>query len=123
MNKPAIGSIEYAWECIDRMDRPTKGGDCSQGWDDLMEYEIDDYVDRFAVTIDDANILWLVVQSRVDNRRCIDAVADAQRIADMIAEAQHQSFDGWTTAQRLTIEAFLSDIAWGVYNSDPNRQP
>lgn len=109
-----IGSIEYAWALIDESDWK---------WDDYREYTWEDYQSRYGTNENDSRILDLVVQSRVDNRRTLDNVADGQRIADMIAEAQHQSFDGWTTAQRLVIEAFLSDIAWGVYNEDPQRQP
>lgn len=110
-----IGSIEYAWNLIDSAS--------DESWDDLKEYEPCDFQSRYGTNEEDSNILWMAVQPRFDNRRTLDTVADAQRIVDQIAEAQHLSFDVWSTRERLTIEAFLSDIAWAVYNDDPQRHP
>ena len=111
--EPEIGSIEWAWNKIDHFSNR----------DDLKEYDGEDLMGRYGVSEEDAGILWLVIQAQTDNRRTIDSVADGKMVAEQIREAQHQSFDGWTTSQRLVIEAFLSDIGWAVYNSDPKRQP
>ena len=109
-----VGTIEYAWNIIDRT--PEQGDDITCSWDDLMYYDVSDFQSRFGTSEDDSEVLWMVVQSRVDPRRALDASSDPITVGTMIGEAQHQSFDGWSTAHRLVIEAFLSDIAWAMYN-------
>ena len=103
-----IGSIEYAWDCMDNMDN----------WADLMGYEPTDIIARYGVSEEDAAILWLVVQSRTDYRRDFGSIKDNDEglIPEVIREAIHQSFDGWTTRERLVIQAFLSDVAWAIHN-------
>jgi hypothetical protein len=36
---------------------------------------------------------------------------DPQTVIDVLREAQHGSYDGWTEEQKVTISAFLADIA------------
>ena len=45
------------------------------------------------------------------------AFHDAQDFKNMIIEAEHEGFDGWSDDQRKTIEAFLKDIALALHNA------
>lgn len=86
-------------------------------WDDLMEHDPNDLKNKFDVSEEDADILWMVIQSRVDPSRDpyrTDAVVFGQSFLTTIHEALHQSLDGWTEEQGLIIQAFLSDITYAV---------
>jgi hypothetical protein len=91
--------------------------DSEGNWDDLMEHQPEDLVNKFNVSEEDADILWMVIQSRTDPRRDtyrMDAEVFGQAYLTTIHEALHQGLDVWTDAQRLVIQAFLSGIAWSV---------
>ncbi len=100
-----MSRIEWAWDTIDNW--------TDDQWDDVHGWETIDYQNRFGLSIDDAGMLELVVQSRIDVRRNV-TMKRPSRVGTMINEALHQGLDGWTIEQGLVIQAFLSDIAWAV---------
>ncbi len=99
--------LTVAWNDIDE----------NGNWDDLREHEPNDLKNKYDVSEDDADILWCVIQSRMDYRRNIQILDNevfGQSVLTTIREALHQGLDGWTEEQGLVIQAFLSDIAWSV---------
>ena len=90
-------------------------------WDDLAEHSPEDLRNKFDVSEEDSDILWMVIQSRTDNRRStydLDRHEKGIKYLGNIQEALHQSLDGWTEEQGLIIQAFLSDVAWATYQEE-----
>lgn len=103
--------LTVAWNDIDE----------NGNWDDLNEHSPEDLKNKYDVSENDADILWMVIQSRTDNRRNIydlDNEVFGQSVLTTIQEALHQGLDGWTEEQGLIIQAFLSDLAWSVYQEN-----
>ena len=105
--------VEWAWTQIDEAS--------DEEWDDMQGWSDSDFQLRYGVDEEDAGLLWLVVQSRVDSRRSVYDM-NPTRVGEMIQEALHQGLDGWTIKQGLVIQAFLSDIGYAVSQVEQDKR-
>lgn len=100
-----MSRVEEIWD-----DLENAGDDV---WDNLHEFSKEDFMEVYGLTEEDASLIDLVVSSRMDVNRNV-MMKRPSRVGTMINESLHQSLDGWTIAQGLVIQAYLSDIAFAV---------
>lgn len=84
--------------------------------EDRREYAEEDLARMYALTSADAAALHYMIKNefRGDAKRLGHT---AEQVGEMIAEAEHENFEGWTFAERATIMRFLDDIHGAIENS------
>ncbi len=74
---------------------------------------IGDLCDQYNLSRDDGMVLYKALMPLVNKEYVIDPV-DAMDLKDIIIEAQHQSYDGWSDDHAVVIRAFVADLAFGL---------
>ncbi len=83
--------------------------------EDRREYEIDQLETMYGLDNEDAGQLHILIQDSFEPRGW--ATEPAQDLKDMLGEAEHEGFDGWSDSDRFVIMAFLADISKALRSS------
>jgi hypothetical protein len=82
--------------------------------EDRREYEVDQLQKMYDLSDEESDALFQHIQIRFKtSMQEVDAMP-AQGLKDMLVAALIDTdLEGWTETQKVTIESFLMDLAWG----------
>ena len=87
------------------------------GWDQLKDYTTEQLKSYFGLSDEDVGIFQYIVMNRTEprwNTYSLDAKVVGTEWLEMVQEAIHQGFDGWSEREQLVIEAFLTNISYAL---------